>query len=677
MKSTLANGSVPFAELCIKLVDVQMEIEKNEKRKVGFRTYNKLFSACQSTQNSQTTELLKVACELLLKQKSALDEASFEEHSSDFGLLCRHLSTDIENGLPPETVERMSNYAEVTKPQRSFSSLGEALAVVCDESARRRSSFCCATPAPRSRRPSNASLRSVSGLIESVRNFVDAPSEFPPNDLWWRRIVDGPLIPSYEVLRGGSISTASEREIFPGDIFYLDTGQKAPCDARVLAFSDGCIVNASEATKRINDDMRTCELQQTSPVITESRNIILRRSSVAFGSVLCMSVRWWKDPILCAPDNEEERSVMGNFEVDTRVPPKITGGKCRQMFKRLCVNACLVAKSFQSMLDLASVTVYVIVLSEKIVKDSCVAQFCNTANALDKTVILINGDVSSEKLDKIWVSIKQRRVVEVLPVDSTESDMLAPTTPESTPRSSVAPTLIRAMLREVKELPHRTFVLPPNLSQSQQLFLLRALQSPEHDEKIAYCLGDILYPSCFFRLIVRGTGEEENRKLRASVTSITGVLSTTLKRSSLTSSAQSSATFSLYSRSRSTKKLSSVAPTDAPDSDRDARENESEACGYVAESYLSQFVKPENEDNNPDRMVESQHSDVSLYEPVINREADDTDDTLPQYVRPRVILSLNSMGVISNEADLILFRNDLRFLGNAIQILQRGFRAVS
>jgi len=173
-----------------------------------------------------TTILLLAACEKLAAEKEAMARAHFEEHTSELSYLCRRYSTSIEVGHSERTYQ---DHVLAASPSAGA----------------------------RERRKSGTSF------------FACCQRGFPPQQAWW---LDNSkrLCPTFQVLRSGSITTASAQELVPGDIVFLAAGQRCAADARVLVHEEGTMVDCSHLTLDVVDVHRVTT-EATSPAIADLR----------------------------------------------------------------------------------------------------------------------------------------------------------------------------------------------------------------------------------------------------------------------------------------------------------------------------------------------------------------------------------------------------------------------
>ncbi|MEK9179449.1 MAG: HAD-IC family P-type ATPase, partial [Patescibacteria group bacterium] len=86
------------------------------------------------------------------------------------------------------------------------------------------------------------------------------------------------------VLRDGKEIILNDSELVPGDIIFLQEGEKVPVDARIIAASnlkidEAALTGESEATHKIAD-----ALQRTDLAITDQKNIVFKGTHVVAGS---------------------------------------------------------------------------------------------------------------------------------------------------------------------------------------------------------------------------------------------------------------------------------------------------------------------------------------------------------------------------------------------------------
>lgn len=317
-----------------------------QKRNAGFDFQN------------ETTQLLLSVCEKLAKAKSVMDQANFEEHTSELPYLISHYCTSIATGL-----------SESAHREKLAATFGGA----------------------RNRLPPRPKLWTT----------LCCNREFPPRQTWW---IDTMAQLAFEpqVLRGGKIVTSSPLDVVPGDVIFIAAGQKAVADCRVLVHADQSMVDVAHVTK-IPKDLRMVSTRNTAIAAIDSANIILKDSYMVSGGAFCTVVRSPSDPFV--PPSVYSGNVMTNntvgFEIDTKLPAGMSLASAKTVFKALCTKAQLAPRSFSTIAQLAKIGTLVLPLSTDVLGKGTVPNFCATASRLGKTVVLVNCNCARDAIESL------------------------------------------------------------------------------------------------------------------------------------------------------------------------------------------------------------------------------------------------------------------------------------
>jgi len=340
------------------LSELERAVQKDVQEVASFRKANQAFDA-----RDDTTQLLLAACEKLWNEKLAMEKARFEEHTSSLHLVCQHLRTTIDQGLT-ELVWR------------------EKLA---SENAGR--------PIP--------NKRSNAGIFAFC-----CQAEFPEQQPWWHEITRK-MVADYVVLRGGTLTHQFAHDLVPGDIVYLSAGQKCAADSRVLLCTESAMVDSSHVTGRLND-VRVLSKKPTASSVTESRNVVLRDSYIVHGSLFSMIVRPGSNAFI--PPAQYGGNEQFHPTVNMQAPEGIPSSTCQNVFKMLCVKANLFCKAFKVMQKLAEVNVVLICLTQELVA-SCNMKKLNAAlNRLHKAVLFVNCDCEPPILAQLCSDLNVTKV---------------------------------------------------------------------------------------------------------------------------------------------------------------------------------------------------------------------------------------------------------------------------
>mmetsp|Transcript_65872 Transcript_65872/g.117046 ORF Transcript_65872/g.117046 Transcript_65872/m.117046 type:complete len:1110 (+) Transcript_65872:140-3469(+) len=90
----------------------------------------------------------------------------------------------------------------------------------------------------------------------------------------------------------------SAEELLPGDVVLLEAGQKVPADVRVLACSDGTLVDNSALTGESVAEQRTSTPAPPDQTLTEAKNVAFCGTSVVQGRMMCTVFATGDDTVL-------------------------------------------------------------------------------------------------------------------------------------------------------------------------------------------------------------------------------------------------------------------------------------------------------------------------------------------------------------------------------------------
>mmetsp|Transcript_112899 Transcript_112899/g.319381 ORF Transcript_112899/g.319381 Transcript_112899/m.319381 type:complete len:601 (-) Transcript_112899:117-1919(-) len=214
--------------------------------------------------------------------------------------------------------------------------------------------------------------------------------EFPPQQSWWTE-VSKRLDPTFQVLRAGKLCASRADALVPGDILYLRAGQRAPVDGRVLVHADGTAIDMSQVTSDASD-VRHCSADATEESITASCNMVLRDSYVVRGSLFCMAVRTSVDSLFPGYTHQPDEQ----FSVDVTLPPNTSVGQCRAAFKALCVQARLACRSFRALAQFARARALVVLLTQELLETA--PALSTTARRLGRVLLLVDCDCGRDAL---------------------------------------------------------------------------------------------------------------------------------------------------------------------------------------------------------------------------------------------------------------------------------------
>eukprot|EP00929_Paragymnodinium_shiwhaense_P096640 TRINITY_DN58283_c0_g1_i1.p1 TRINITY_DN58283_c0_g1~~TRINITY_DN58283_c0_g1_i1.p1 ORF type:complete len:653 (-),score=135.48 TRINITY_DN58283_c0_g1_i1:108-2066(-) len=627
-----------------ELASLEGQVQSRIRDSLSFRKANSSFDV-----KNETTQLLLAVCERLSSEKAAMDQANFAEHTSELSYLCQHYGTSLDSGLTDVAYrDKLSAFrVSLRKNER-----------------------------PRSRRPLFAFC---------------CQSEFPPQQAWWFDVKKR-LVPKYTVLRGGKVVTTDGAEVVPGDVVFLQAGQKAAADGRVLVHVDGTVVDVSNATVRTSD-CRSISTQATAVTPAESNNIVLKDSYVVSGALFCMVVRPPRNPFIVEPSlasaagngNGTDQSEGGDIQIETSIPPGLTYKSCQNVFKNLCLKAHLACKSFYALSQLAAAQTLVVLLSQELLSTGTVPKFCAAVRKLGKSLVLVNCDCPRSSLMSIDSSIECVDFADFGDcteqfegyICASEEPMSCRSTRISehgASQSLCAATahVVAARLGEPEQAKictlsqelndaRRTAVILNGISQAGLLYTCQLLR--ESDRPLLYAVGQLHYPRCFRSFI--GTSNAESRSERPPAPCFARCNSP---------GASHSRHVSLIS---TTPGLSARCPT-------------MEGSPRVGEAS-QQPESPSDSTPSPGREARSRPSVNSVgpytmeramstrsHDPAAALNANPPKKAQEMFDFQRgdgqccdVLVSLNSIGIVSENADCILLKSDLELLGQALEIVSK------
>jgi len=611
-----------------ELTALERTVQSRVDQDNSFRKANANFNI-----QSETTQLLLAACEKLVVEKGAMDRSSFEEHSSDLAYLCKHFGTAINLGLSERyhrdklvQMQPWSSSGGNPRPKKPRAPLF---------------AFCCS-------------------------------SEFPPQQSWWTEASQR-LCPDYQVLRAGKIVSSPASEVVPGDILFLRAGQRAAADGRVLVFSEGTAVDVSHITMELGD-VRMITSEATAAAITASSNMVLKDSYLVSGALFCMVVRVPSTSLIpgAGPWDSEEPL----FLQDATVPPGMTMSQCRNLFKQLCVRSRIVCRSFKAMVMLARVQTLVCLVTPDLMDAGSVPKLVATAKRLSRGLVLVDCGCSKSAV----ASLAQEEGLEHIDLsnnlDSTRTSAQPSTAdPLSTGASSTGETITpsgtlgdklqlfstSASCASFNHLDSSSLLqhfgqgervrlavfaeallgktsqgaILSNLSQGGLTALCAILT--ESGNAPLYAMGTFNYPACFRQLVLSATRTDKSRMPADSLPVGPKI--------SMVESEPSIVPF---------QPRASTTPTDTTGASPKA----GEVPGHMSISRMASSG--------------SQATQVTFG----NLASGELDvSKLDMGKCSEVVVSLNSIGVVSEHADLVLLKSDLGCLAQALELVSKSIPA--
>jgi len=596
-------------------LDAAVKIQKNDL--LAYRQANVSFDA-----KNETTQLLLNACERLMMEKVAMDQANFQEHTSDVSYVCQYFGCQALNvGL--------CDAAYTDKVSALRISIGSAKSET--QSGRWFFAFCC-------------------------------QADFPPQQAWWTDIRSR-LVPRYQVLRGGQLIDTSAAELVPGDILYIRAGQKAPADARVLVMTEGTTVDASLITRR-SSDMRPCSMRATHPTLTESFNIVLKGGLVDIGALFCVLIRAPRNPLV-SEGTVEDGGL--EFEVNTTLPLGMSMTNGKMLFKTLCTKAHLACRSFWAIHQLSNTGALVVLLTQELLERGTLPKFSALVRRLGKALVLVNCDCNRNSLGALSQEVGLESVsfadcVEPgdvsdsfdgvtdteshLRTDSLRNDRIGFGALTSVGLAEEGRINALAAALTGSEPSRQPGAILNGISQAGLLSLCKLLR--DSGRPFVYATSCYHFPRCFRGLVdLRNGGGDAADRCESPQ-------ATMAPRVSMDNS--SGQCVSPVDESKTTCSPHPTLDRSTPQSPAPGTPNVGKARPSVAESYHS---------------VRSEDPAAQLNVSLQKKTCGSKDPARPGAPK-EVLVSLNSIGVVSELADCVLLKNDLSFLGQALEIVHRG-----
>lgn len=623
-------------ELRPELGRLEREVQAAAEEAVSFRKLNASFD-----KNNETTQLLLTACEQLWTEKMSIDNTNFQEHTSELSYLCQHYNTGIYTGLADHVYTEKASTL-LTKKRGH------------EGRERRFFSFCCS-------------------------------SEFPPQQSWWFDIQSS-LIPRVQVVRNGNLASCAATDLVPGDIAYLYAGQRAVADGRVLVFSEGTAVDVSHLTSRASD-VRICSAKTTAHSIVESRNIILKDCHIINGSLFCMIVRSPHECFIPASTYDGQEGFEAT--VDTAVPTELTLGTCQGLFRQLCVRARLFCKSFRAIERFGSAQVVVVTLTQELLDKGTVPKFCAIVRKLKRSTVLVNTDCKRDALGHLC----QELGVACVDFEDTEDAFAAG---KNNSASAVDLTVLQGPVgmgcvgdyeqSRLKPLLENLRGSEPvvavvdKISQAALLNLCTQLKGAQ--KPLLYAMSNYHYAKCYRNLISAGNTKGGQKRLNSAIGS----------------AEESTCLGSLGTPSPLMSRKDDNDVDMSPSADTyDVKHVVSKALSKEdSDAMYSTFNRPEDKyrvspnETKHRTSLESQGSPFATMTlqsdpaPHIQMRgsaqtgspANKTDSMVPQLGggADEIFVSVNSIGIVSDSADCVLFKSDIGCLGDAMEIVGRRLR---
>lgn len=153
-------------------------------------------------------------------------------------------------------------------------------------------------------------------------------------------------IPSVSVIRSGRVKMISSAEIVPGDIVFLEAGDKVPCDGRVLAngsvtVSEKGITENKTPMKKFNTAIKLADGSHDVPCEFRS-NMLFAGSTVISGSVRMLAVATGEETLVYMKH--------GGIELECGDIPEIENLRDRSRTVSLVMLGCVMLLTMLAML---------------------------------------------------------------------------------------------------------------------------------------------------------------------------------------------------------------------------------------------------------------------------------------------------------------------------------------
>jgi hypothetical protein len=627
------STSTPTPEQLQKgLTELERTVQGQIAEEVSIRNSNASFNP-----QNETTQLLIAACEKLVVEKEAMDRENFEEHTSELPFLCRHFNTTVEGGLSERVYkEKLAAVAPVaggSKPKRR----------------RRVFALCCQL-------------------------------EFPPQQTWWLDITRR-LVPSFQVLRAGKLVACAATEIVQGDIVYLQAGQRAAADGRVLVHSEGTAIDVGRLSEP-GQDMRVCSVEASAVPITASSNIVLKDSYLVRGALFCMVVRTPVNPFIPSPMgfNSHPEEPDKEFRVEMSVPPGMSAKSCRNLFKALCIKARLPCRSFAVIAQLANVRALVVLLTQELLDKGTLPQLGATARRLNKRLFLVDCGCRKEQLEELAkeLQLEVMTFIEDPKFEDQASDASGAMSIDgySVDAPAPPPRISTNEAERVRTLGQSTVAgaILCNISQGGLTNLCAILK--ENSQVPLYAMGCFHYPACFKTFF--------DHRLKY-ITNSSSVGTASMESQSFPGAPKASVLHASASEGSTVTKKASSEAGEAQSIVPPGGKHEV-ATGSTTAADTSRIRSPAAEVSGPGQSRVSgrsmasadsrpmSHQSSRAHTPLHHGDLDLTG--ISHLHRPSklvdVLVSVNSIGIVSEIADCVVLKSDLGCLAQALEIACKG-----
>jgi len=201
--------------------------------------------------------------------------------------------------------------------------------------------------------------------------------------------------------------TQVERRLIP-DVQALRDSRLIPVPSSTLVKGDVLYLQAGErvpADSRVlvhlegttvdmsnlleQDEVRLLSVEATASAITASSNMVLKGSYIVSGAFFCMVVSTPSFPVLCPAPQEVSRPIV----FDKAVPSGMSTKQCKALFKALCLRAHTACRSFLAIAWLARAEAIVVLLTQEL--RNSVPALAAVTKRLGKALLLVDagGDV--------------------------------------------------------------------------------------------------------------------------------------------------------------------------------------------------------------------------------------------------------------------------------------------
>lgn len=310
------------------------------------------------------------------------------------------------------------------------------------------------------------------------------------------------------------------------------------------------------------------------------------------------------------PSSGSDGDSTDEFEVDAAPPPGMSVSACQSLFKALCTKAHLACRSFSVLGQLGEVKTLVVTLTKELLDKGTVPKFCMAARKLGKTAVLVNIDCSTSAISSLCQELSIKHV-------DLEQSIGARSPYSGGPGSSAtSPVMNEAEKQQIDSLvaelsSTKAGALVSGMSQDGLLRFCKKLH--REDSKLLYAMTGFHYPRCFRGLV--SVSPRQRRPVPNAPNSLEASRSCSVNGTDRLEASTTINGTAINGTLANTPTLRNNPPMEACDSSEVGQERNGE-----------------------------------------------------------LVLSLNSIGIVSDFADCVLLKSDLGYLGQALEIVSKNQR---